>query len=96
MTRRQELLSVLAFSLAVTAAGAVIAGAVDVVADVDFLLAFVLIRWTVVMVLLVAPIAHRLLLRWSSVRLPYVMQTPLTALLLTVESICFDILSAQL
>jgi hypothetical protein len=63
--------------------------------DTDFLVTFVVIRWVVVLILLTAPLAHRLLVRSGRHALPLPFQTPVTALLLTCESICFDIISAQ-
>lgn len=88
--------TLIATSLAVTAACAVVAAGASAVTETRFLLAFVLLRWSVVFVLLATPLLHQVLRRWTSVQLPYVMRTPLTALLLTCESIVVDIISAQL
>lgn len=95
-SRARALGAVVYFSLAVTVLGALGAGVATLTAGADFLLAFVLVRWSVVLLLLVAPALHRLVLARRGLPLPYAMQTPLTALVLTIESICFDILSAQL
>ena len=95
-TRTSAAWTVVRFSLAVTALGALVAAVLRLAIGADFLLSFVYVRWFVVLVLLAAPLAHRTVLRRAGVALPFAMQTPLTALVLTVESICFDILSAQL
>lgn len=95
-SRREALISVVIFSLCVTAVTGVAAAALWLVTGADFVLAFVLLRWTVVFILLVTPLVHQVLKRWTTVRLPYVFQTPLTALLLTFESIIVDIIGAQL
>lgn len=83
-------------SLAASALAAAATAAAWLLADVDFLMLFAILRWIVVALLLVTPLLQQLLqLRWD-VRLPYALRTPATALVLTVESICFDILSARI
>lgn len=95
-SRREAFRTVLLTSLAVTATCAPIAGIIALAAQQRFLTAFVILRWMVVLVLLLTPLLYRTLFVRRSWSLPYVMQTPLTALFLTCESIVVDILSAQL
>ncbi len=95
-TRMQALRTVLLTSLAVTATCAPVALAVTAVSGGRFLTAFVVLRWLVVLVLLLTPIAYRTVFVRAGWNLPYVMQTPLTALFLTCESIAVDIISAQI
>lgn len=88
---------VVACSLLVTAAAAAVASLVAIPADVRWSLAFVIARWLCVAALLVTPLVHQLAVRLgASWRMPWVLQTPATALLLTCESIALDILSARL
>lgn len=88
---------VVACSLLVTAAAAAVASLVTIPADVRWSLAFVIARWLCVAALLVTPLVHQLAVRLgASWRMPWVLQTPATALLLTCESIALDILSARL
>jgi hypothetical protein len=87
--------SVVGFSLAVTAASGVVAAVLHYAAGEKFLLAFVLLRWSVVAVLVASPLMHRLVLVRLGLGLPYVLRTPLTALLLTGESIVVDIICAH-
>jgi len=85
------------FSLSVTALAALAALAVAFIGDTRWSLAFVVIRWSIVAVLLATPLAHQIAIRWGvGFRMPWAMRTPATALLLTTESIMFDIISAQL
>ena len=84
-------------SLAVTATAALVALAVHLGSDVRWSLAFVIARWIFVAALLVTPIVHQAATHLGATwRMPWVLQTPATALLLTCESIAFDIVSAQL
>ena len=91
-------LEVLVFSLAVSASAALVALALWATTEVRFNLAFVYLRWGMVAVLFSTPLLHQLLVRVrpGAPGLPLVLRTPATALVLTVESIGFDILSAQL
>ncbi|MCW2950096.1 MAG: hypothetical protein JWN41_1109 [Thermoleophilia bacterium] len=88
--------SVIKFSLAITAAAAALAGVVAAVSSVRWALAFVVLRWLIVAGMLATPLAAQLAThfgaRW---RLPYALRTPATAVLLTCESIAFDIISAH-
>jgi hypothetical protein len=94
---RRGLAEVVGCSLLVTTAAAIVATLVALPGPLEWSVAFVIARWICVAVLLVLPLAHQVVVRTGrSWRLPWVLQTPATALLLTVESIGFDILSAQL
>jgi hypothetical protein len=96
-SRRRAALEVVAVSLAVTAAAAVVASLAAPLLATRFSLAFVVLRWVIVGVFLVTPLLHQLALqRGSARRLPFALRTPATALVLTVESIVFDVLSARL
>lgn len=95
LSRRTVWWAALRFSLAVTVLGSVIAGVAWAVSDVRFLLAFVLVRWTVVFVLLSAPLIHRTIVWRGGRPLPLPLRTPVTALLLACESIVFDVISAN-
>lgn len=90
--------SVIACSLLVTAAAALVATLVSAAApELRWSVAFVVARWLCVAALLVTPVVHQLVVRLGgSWRMPWVLRTPATALLLTVESIALDILSARL
>lgn len=88
---------VVACSLLVTAAAAVVATIVAVPIDARWSLVFVIARWLCVAALLVTPLVHQAAVRLGATwRMPWVLQTPATALLLTCESIALDILSARL
>lgn len=88
---------VLAFSVGATCFAAVIASAVASSSDVRWNVTFVVARWLFVAVLLATPVLHQVATRLGVTRqLPWAMRTPATALLLTCESIVFDVLSAQL
>jgi hypothetical protein len=95
VSRRRELLTVLTVSLSVTAVTSVVSGVLYVVAGVDVLLAMSYLRWSVVAVLLASPLAWQLVGARAGLTLPYAMRTPVTALLLTCESIVVDIISAN-
>ena len=84
-------------SLLVTTTAALVALVLMIVADARWSLAFVITRWIFVAALLVTPLIHQLTSRLGATwRMPWVLQTPATALLLTIESIALDILSARL
>lgn len=94
MTRVRD---VVLCSLLVTATAALVALVVHLGADVRWSLAFVVARWCFVAALLVTPLVHQAATRLGATwRMPWVLQTPATALLLTGESIAFDVVSAQL
>lgn len=89
--------AVVACSLLVTAAAALVALAVAQLAGTRWSLAFVIARWCFVAVLLATPLLHQLVVRMGATwRMPWALRTPATALLLTCESIALDILSARL
>ncbi|MCW2925708.1 MAG: hypothetical protein JWM98_3112 [Thermoleophilia bacterium] len=96
-SRARSVRDVVACSLLVTASAAVVALVAAVGFDVRWSLGFVVARWIFVAVLLATPLLHQLAVRagigWP---MPWVLSTPATAVLLTVESIAFDIASAQL
>jgi hypothetical protein len=84
-------------SLLVTASAAVVATAIALPADLRWSLTFVIVRWLCVAALLATPLIHQAIVRLGGTwRMPWVLQTPATALVLTVESILLDILSARL
>lgn len=83
---------IVAYSLLITAACAGIAVGVNPLAPKDFLYAFVLVRWIAVLVVWTVPIVARI---FPQLPVPRVARTPFTALALTIESIGFDILSAE-
>lgn len=84
-------------SMLVTLAAALVAAAAPLAFDVRWSFGFVIARWIFVAALLTTPLLHQLAVRFGvGRRMPWVLRTPATALLLTVESIAFDILSARL
>ena len=83
-------------SLCVALGAAAVAALVSGVANTDFLLSFVYLRWLAVLLLLLIPIGWRRYSNRFSWTLPYVLRTPLTALFLTCESILVDIIIGQL
>lgn len=88
---------VIACSLLVTTAAAIVATLVATPSDLQWSIAFVVARWTCVAVLLLTPLLHQVVVRTGRTwRMPWVLQTPATAIVLTVESILLDILSARL
>lgn len=87
---------VIFFSLGTTTIAAFCALGAAAFTDVRFSVTFVILRWCVVAALLATPLIHQLTSRAIGWRLPWALATPLTALVLTTESICFDIISAQL
>ena len=91
-SRDNTLRSVVLFSIATTLAIAVASSLWHVVSGQRFLLVFVLMRWTVVFALLLAPVAKQL---FRGLPLPHLIERPWVALLLTCESIAIDIISAQ-
>ncbi len=94
---RRGLLEVVGCSLLVTSAAAIVATFASMAGSFEWSVAFVIARWICVAILLVLPLLHQITMRAGvSWRLPWVLQTPATALLLTAESIAFDIISAQL
>lgn len=87
---------VLVFSVGSTTLAAVAALVAMLSVDARFSVVFVVLRWCIVAVLLATPLVHQLTSRMIGWRLPWALTTPLTALVLTTESIAFDIISAQL
>jgi len=84
-------------SLLITAAAALVALAVSGASGAEWSVAFVIARWLFVAALLATPLLHQLAVRFGmGWRMPWVLATPATALLLTCESIAFDIASARL
>jgi hypothetical protein len=87
---------VVVFSLSITAASALLALAVDAVSATRWSLAFVVLRWVIVAALLATPLVQQIAQRFGATwKLPYALRTPATAVLLTCESIVFDIVSAH-
>jgi hypothetical protein len=92
-----RLRSVVLLSLLVTGGAALVAVVPAAVSDVRWSWAFVMIRWMVVFVLLALPLVHQVArARGASWALPWGLRTPATGLLLTLEGIVWDIVSAQL
>lgn len=92
----RALRAVVAFSLTVTAAAGVFATALHYLLDISFGLSFVYLRWGVVFTLVATPLLSRTVLERRGRTLPYVMRTPLTAVMLACESIVVDIIVAEL
>lgn len=87
---------VIACSLLVTAIAASLAVVAAVATDVRWSLAFVVLRWLLVAALLATPLVHQVAVRFGARwRMPWALQTPATAVLLTCESITFDIISSH-
>lgn len=92
-----RLRSVVLLSLLVTGAAALVALVPAAVSDVRWSWAFVMTRWMVVFALLALPLVHQVArARGASWTLPWGLRTPATGLLLTLEGIAWDIVSAQL
>ena len=89
--------SVVLLSVVVTAAAALVATVPAAIFETRWSYAFVMTRWMVVFALLALPLLHQLARRRGSAwSLPWGLRTPATGLLLTVEGIAWDIVSAQL
>ena len=83
-------------SLLVTAAAASLAVVAALTSGVRWSLAFVVLRWLLVAALLATPLVHQVAVRFGARwRMPWALQTPATAVLLTCESIAFDIISSH-
>jgi hypothetical protein len=96
-TGRARLRSVVLLSLLVTGAAALVALLPALVSDIRWAWAFVMIRWMVVFALLALPLVHQVAQRRGATwELAWGLRTPATGLLLTVEGIVWDIVSAQL
>ncbi|MBC7461474.1 MAG: hypothetical protein H7287_08935 [Thermoleophilia bacterium] len=96
LTRGRAVLEVVAFSLSTTVASAVLALGASLVSDVRWSIAFVVLRWLIVAALVATPLVHQVARRFNvGWTMPYALRTPATAVLLTCESIAFDILSAH-
>ena len=87
---------VIACSLLVSALAAFAGLVVALASDVRWNYAFVVARWicifTLILVAAAGQLAERRSWSWST---PWVLRTPATVLLLVVESIAFDIISAN-
>lgn len=95
-SRRDAVRNVVLFSLSITAASALLALGVASVSATRWSLAFVVLRWIIVAALIATPLIHQVARRFGAQwTMPYALRTPATALLLTCESIAFDILSAH-
>jgi hypothetical protein len=96
-TRSRRIGEVVACALLVTALAALVGLAVAIPTEVRWNYAFVIARWicifTMILVAVASQVAERTGRSW---RAPWVFRTPATVLLLTCESIAFDIVSAQL
>lgn len=89
--------SVVLLSIVVTVAAALVALVPALVLDTRWSYAFVMTRWMVVFALLALPLVHQVARRRGSTwSLPWGLRTPATGLLLTLEGIAWDIVSAQL
>lgn len=91
---RATWIDVVVFSVSITCASAVFALIASFATDAAFSVIFVIARWCVVGVLILTPLLSQL--SRGRLPIPLAMRTPWTALLLTIESIAFDILSARL
>jgi hypothetical protein len=84
-------------SIGVTTMAAAVALPLAALLGERWSLVFVIVRWLCVAALLATPLLHQVLVRMGVTwRMPWVLQTPATALVLTLESIALDILSARL
>lgn len=92
-TPRRTLLPIVALSLSITTAAGLLALGVHTTLERPFLVTFVILRWAAVALLLATPLLRY---RRPSIMLPAPLRTPLTALLLTIESVLVDIASAHL
>lgn len=96
-SRARRVSDVVACSLVVTALAALAGLAVAAATDVHWNYAFVIARWICIFTLILVAVASQVSERTGRTwRAPWVLRTPATVLLLTVESIAFDIVSAQL
>ncbi|MCW2928444.1 MAG: hypothetical protein JWM86_2412 [Thermoleophilia bacterium] len=94
--RRGSWRGVVGLSLAVTAAAALFALVAALAVDARWSYVFVMTRWIVVFVLLALPLAHQVAMRRGArLPLPWALRTPATALVLTIEGIAYDIISAN-
>jgi hypothetical protein len=92
----ERLRSVVLLSLVVTAGAALVAIVPAVLLDQRWSLTFVITRWLVVFALLALPLVHQAARRLgASWTLPWGLRTPATGLLLTLEGIAWDIVSAH-
>lgn len=81
------------FSLAATTTSGIIALALYLATGLGFIVPFIVLRWCVIALLVAAPIVSRV---FPALRIPAVLRTPITVLVLTCESIVVDIVGAQL
>lgn len=93
----RRLAEVVACSLLVTCLAALVGFAWHAAFGTRWALAFVIARWIFIAIILLLPFAqHALTRRGTGRSIPWALRTPWTPLLLTVESILIDIVSAQL
>ncbi|MCW2956312.1 MAG: hypothetical protein JWO69_1181 [Thermoleophilia bacterium] len=83
-------------SLGITALAALVAWPLAQALDQRWALVFVYARWLFIFALLLTPVLQQVAGRAGAAwRLPWALRTPATALLLTCESVAFDIISAS-
>ena len=93
----RRLLEVVACSLLVTALAALVGYAWHGAFGTRWALAFVIARWIFIAIILLLPfVQHGLTKRGARRSIPWALRTPWTPLLLTVESVVIDIISARL
>lgn len=93
----RRLLEVVACSLAVTCLAAAVGYGWHVAFGTRWALAFVIARWIFIATILLLPFVQLALDRRGARRsIPWALRTPWTPLLLTVESVVIDIVSARL
>lgn len=90
-------LEVVLCSIAVTLTAALLGYLWHLAVGTRWSLAFVIARWICIAIILLLPFVQVLLTRRGALRsIPWALRTPWTPLLLTVESVLIDIVSAQL
>ena len=88
---------VIACSIAATCVAAIVGYLWHLATGTRWTLAFVIARWIFIAAILVLPFVQLTLVRrGSTFSIPWALRTPWTPLLLTVESVVIDIVSAQL
>ena len=93
----RRVLEVVACSLLVTCLAALVGFGWHAAFGTRWALAFVIARWIFIACILLLPFVQLALTRRGSARsIPWALRTPWTPLLLTVESVVIDIVSAQL
>lgn len=93
----KRILEVILCSLAVTTLAALAATLIYLFIDTRWALIFVIARWIFIALILLLPFVHMALMKTkSSLHIPWALRTAWTPLLLTIESITIDIISAHL